>query len=509
METVLRLVLVAVLLLVGCSSPPPPSITPPTWTKQPAPTLPRERLHSVHGAVGWSGGFVVAGNYVKLSGTPGQPNETPAVLHMSADGRTWRQVTPPDIGAFAWGQAAAAHGDRAYVVGHNGAQPVLLTSEGGVWTKIDLPGGVFTDNPVSITAGPRGVVVVGFYRKGNQSAKGLRIWHSADGKQFGEPVELTKAALYSSYLPEVITTGRGFLIHGAVPYKGRPQRRDELLFESADGRDWQPVGGELPDPPEGRHHGRITAAEHNNGMTVLFGSLDNADNPEDSDAGLTGWYRRDGESSWTKLADIDPGRLPDAGVVPKPQRRVDQVVKWQTGFLAIGSAQADAAVWTSADGLTWTKMPVRDNGFEKVSLAGFLSDGGLDVLLGQSDGAATAELWHTGSPSARPATNHPVPKGGTWQGILGTSAALDDTGGGEIKYSDFKVTDAKQFVVRFRHVGITAGGTRTVEVTSSDDPAVPAGGTLSAKVEANGVTVLFPDGTQREFCGTGRYDECS
>ncbi|ANZ41899.1 hypothetical protein BBK82_44165 [Lentzea guizhouensis] len=509
----LRLVLAAMLLLAACSSPPPPpEFTPPTWTRQTVPTLPHARLDSIHGAVGWNGGFVIAGSYTEPAppNDEGRVNNTPAVLHMSADGQTWREVIPPDIGDLAWGDAAAARGDHAYVLGHTGVRPVLLTSEGGVWTKLELPGGVFTDKPTSIGAGPRGVVVVGFanYRMGDK-VKGLRLWFSPDGREFGDPVVLTTQQVYTGYLPRVLATDTGFLVYGAMPSSGRPERRAELLFESADGRDWRAAGDELPDPPDGQHHDRLTAAQHNNGTTVLFGSLNNPDNPEDSDTGLTGWYRRAGESSWTQLADIDPGKLPDAGVVPKPQRRVDHVVKWQSGFLALGATRADAAVWTSPDGLTWTKMPVRDNGFEGTGPVDHLSDGGLGLLVNLPEGDGPARVWRSGSPTARPATNHPVPKGGAWQGILGTSITIDDTGGGEIRYSDFKVANPQQFLIKFRHVGITAGGTRTADVTESTDPAVPAGGTLSAKVEANGPTVLFPDGTQREFCGADRYSECS
>ncbi|WP_157528556.1 hypothetical protein [Nocardia sp. NRRL S-836] len=510
----LRLVLAAVLLLAGCSSAPPaPSFTPPTWTQQTAPTLTRERLQTVHGAVGFSGGFVLAGDYLvpaEPGNVEGRTNDVHPVLHMSVDGQTWREVTPPEIGELAWGDAAAAYGDNAYVLGGNGAQPVLLTSEGGVWTRLALPGGLFTDKPSAVAAGPRGVVVVAFAEnKVSDRVKGLRLWFSPDGKKFGDPVELTNRQLYTGYQPRVLATERGFLVYGAMPATGRPQRRAEMLFESADGRDWKAVGDRLPDPPQGQHYSALTAAQHNNGVTVLFGTLGNADNPDDSKAGLTGWYRRDGETAWTQLADLDPGKLPDAGVAPRPQRRVTDVARWQTGFLAVGSTPGAGAVWTSPDGLAWTKMPVRDNGFEGAGVLDHLGDGGLGLLLDLPEVKGPARFWRTGSPSARPATNHPVPKGGAWQGISGTSIALDDTGGGEIRYSDFKVRDAKQFAVKFRHVGITAGGTRTMEVTSSTDPAVPVGGTLSAKVQDHGATVLFPDGTQREFCGADRYAECS
>lgn len=506
----MRLILVALLLLTACSSPPAPApVEPLAWTTEAAPTLPRERLETVYGATGWSGGFVLAGWYGKPAAPneEGRTNDLVQVLHMSADGRTWREVTPPDIGGFAFGDALAAYGDRAYALGANGASPTLLTSEGGVWTKLKLPGGLFTDVPTSVSAGPRGVVVAAFTDKRADRAGGLRIWHSADGVHFGEPVVLTKKSLSNSYLPRVVETERGFLVYGAMPSSGLPKRQGELLFESENGRDWQAVGDKLPDLAGGQSYGPLTAAQHNNGVTVLFGSV-TSDNADDQEAGLTGWYRRDGDSSWTKLADIDPGRLPDAGVVPKVQRKVRDVAKRQTGFIAIGTASADAAVWTSPDGLTWTKMPVRDNGFEGAGALQHLSDGSLTLLLG-STLTGPAQFWRSGTPGPRPDTNQPVAKGGAWQGILGMRMSLDDKGDGELGYSDFKVTDRKEFVVKFRHVGMTAGGTRTLEITSSNDPVVPVGGRLSAKVETNGPTVLFPDGTQREFCGDDRYAECS
>jgi len=113
------------------------------------------------------------------------------------------------------------------------------------------------------------------------------------------------------------------------------------------------------------------------------------------------WYRRGG--TW-RSAPIDPGRLPDAGVVPAGQRLVNAVRNWGTGFIAIGDTSGDdgmepvGMVWYSADGSSWTRMPVHDNGFDtsfhlldiaisrkKAVLVGNPSNGSKNLLIWQAD----------------------------------------------------------------------------------------------------------------------------
>lgn len=103
---------------------------------------------------------------------------------------------------------------------------------------------------------------------------------------------------------------------------------------------------------------------------------------------------------------MDPGRLPDAGVVPASERRINVVRNWGTGFIAIGNTfggegrEKAGLVWYSADGAAWTRMPVRDNGFDGTLL---LMDVAVSkdkaVLVGYpSDYSQKLLLWYAEAP---------------------------------------------------------------------------------------------------------------
>jgi hypothetical protein len=405
-EAVVRLIVVVVLVLAACSAPQPPQtppLTPPTWTRQFVPTLPYERLESVAGAAGWDGGFLLAGRRSKPAApnNRGRVNDIVSAAYQSEDGETWREVeVPGQTGGRSCVGPVAGFGDRGYCTTDD-PQGVLTFERDGVSLQ-QLPGGRSSDSVVSIAAGPRGVVVVAFLRPSGNRAAGLRIWHSADGKTFDAPVTWSDKPLGTVHVPHAVATDRGFLLANANGAGVTVDQRDVQLFESEDGRTWKPIGDQLPPPPTGHFRPAVTAAQHNNGVTVAFGTHHKSGDPAGENAGLTGWYRRDGETTWTELTDIDPGRLPDAGVVPRHQRRVYEVHRWQTGFLALGTADRSTALWTSADGVGWRRTPVRDNGFETSGRLRYLSGGGRSLMLradsagGMTELKGPTEMWRAG-----------------------------------------------------------------------------------------------------------------
>ncbi|MGW6446281.1 hypothetical protein [Lentzea sp. NPDC055074] len=520
-EAVVRLICcLAILLLAACTSPVPtppapsgtaqssaaPAFGAPTWTRHTAESLPYERLEQVDGGAGWKAGFVVVGSYTRPAApnSRGVQNDIFPALHTSADGENWREVTAlAGVRQFAWGGAAAGHGDHGYVLGNGNQGPTVLTSDGGVWSRMPLPDARVSEEGTSISAGPRGVVVVAFGKR--SQVDGLRVWHSSDGVTFGKPVLVPVPGLYTSERPVVVATDRGFLIHR---FSGTGNPNSVLLFESADGRTWTDVSAQIRTPPNLRFSA-LYAAQHNGAVTVVFGRLfSTVENQAVDGEGLAAYYRRDGDMTWTE-ASVEPGRMPDAGVVPRVERDVYQVVPWQQGFMALGATGA-LAVWTSEDGAKWKKTPVRENGFDQVQRMRYLTDGGLGLMLtaGHHNRSGPTWFWRTGEASPRSTENQPAPQGGSWSQHAG-SFNLDDNGDGELRYQVAGVDGIAAYrSVKVKHIRATAHGTRTMEITASDDPEAPKGAQISAKVIAPGAVLQFPGGRQTEFCDSTHYGEC-
>jgi hypothetical protein len=112
-----------------------------------------------------------------------------------------------------------------------------------------------------------------------------------------------------------------------------------------------------------------------------------------------------------RVGTIDVGRLPDAGVVPRTKLTVRSVLPWRDGFLAVGTASQGGAgiVWTSPDGSTWTRMPVRANGFDQVGyLFAAVSTGRGAFVLGLDRDLTGQNLTAWPASRIRSAPHHPV-----------------------------------------------------------------------------------------------------
>ncbi|MFF1608784.1 hypothetical protein ACFVYA_13475 [Amycolatopsis sp. NPDC058278] len=261
------------------------------------------------------------------------------------------------------------------------------TEDGARWEAIPLELGdlkvkLWLDLDVTITAGPRGVLVVGNYNNG------VYVWHSADGRSFGAMVRVPKPANELPFRAEASATPNGFLL-------GMNDNSGTMLLSSEDGVHWQNISAGLP---------KINGIDHVSGNAstlVLFTYYPQPDQPHGKPRA---WHRRDG--TW-QPATIDPGRLPDAGVVPADELRVNAVHNWGTGYIAVGNTfggdgrETAGLVWYSADGSAWTRMPVRDNGFDTASE---LNDVAVSqekaVLVGYpSDSSAKLLTWQAKAPS--------------------------------------------------------------------------------------------------------------
>ncbi|MCE6999059.1 hypothetical protein LZG04_30280 [Saccharothrix sp. S26] len=351
-----------VLLLAACTTPAAvptdaPRPEPPRWSKLTS-DLPAD--FDVIDLAGWDQGLVVTGN-------PVDPQ-----VRFSADGQRWTEARLNGITGFAYGGATAGHGAAGYVLGTSERAAAVWRSEDGAnWQRIELPDAAL-DQYRSIAAGPRGVVVVGLgegrRREGGVTVySDLQLWFAEDGRSFVPKVRVP-ADVSTGATPRVTAVADGFLLDVDGSIAGRT-----LLYFSPDGLDWQPIGDGMPATIE-------KVVGRSGPVTAMLARTARGD-----EASSEAW-RRDEDGQWRE-GTLDPGKLPDAGVSPNGHQVFTGIRQWGSGFLGFGySAGTEGTVgvvWTSADGLAWDRMPVRDNGFDAVrSIYGFATVGDQAFLLG-------------------------------------------------------------------------------------------------------------------------------
>ncbi|MGR6919264.1 hypothetical protein ACU635_33885 [[Actinomadura] parvosata] len=95
-----------------------------------------------------------------------------------------------------------------------------------------------------------------------------------------------------------------------------------------------------------------------------------------------------------------------SAIDPADELRVNKVGNWGTGFIALGNTlggdgrETAGLVWYSADGSAWTRMPVRDNGFDTAAqLMDVAVSRGKAVLVGYPVGNSKKPLmWKADVP---------------------------------------------------------------------------------------------------------------
>jgi hypothetical protein len=383
------LAIVSLVLLVSCTTttaPPASSPELPRWSARDSAELPAKLASRyVRAAIGWNGGLLVGAEYPE-----------PA-LFASPDGSQWTEQAPEGFDKYLRGQPFAAYGPTAFVLGSGlGEVVVWRTEDGTTWERAALPDSDREDPFMAIAAGPHGVLVVGSdwfdYNAGLEAEHtpddffGFEFWHSADGRSFRYAGTLSLARDVGGVFPRVVATEDGFLLHNFD--SGTVFDDDTPVFRSTDGAAWESTGDGLPT-------GSRLAAGRAGDLIFVLG--------QDVNGRLFARHRRDGDSTWSSGV-IDLGRMPDAGVVPRDQQRPILVHPWGSGFMAVGGttgATNVGVVWTSPDGVTWTRMPVRDNGFDQVvKLMAVASSRGVTYLFGVTDHppAQRVRLWQAAHP---------------------------------------------------------------------------------------------------------------
>ncbi|WP_189226569.1 hypothetical protein [Saccharothrix coeruleofusca] len=372
----LRGLALAALLLAACTAAPEPAPRPPRWTKV-ATDLPEDV--TVTHVAGWDGGLVAAAGF-------DQP-----VAFASDNGERWWPAAPDGLTQVI---GVAGHGGNGYLLGlRAGGAAVWRTDDGRRWESTPLEGAFPEDTALAVAAGPRGVVVAGYgpWDATSSSRQDVRTWHSRDGREFDRTSVLELGELDGLMPPQLTATSDGFLLQDVWGLD------TPFLHGSRNGLDWHDLSQGLP-------KGALVVAAGAGGTTV---ALTREGDPALA-VELGAWYRRAGEN-W-RSGSIDLGELPDVGALPRSQQEARDVRPWGDGFIAVGSAMdayaGTGAVWISADGVTWRKEPVRDNGFDTASeFTAIAATAGSVFLFGtrRSDDAGVV-LWRAPAPPVTPTT---------------------------------------------------------------------------------------------------------
>jgi hypothetical protein len=368
-------------------------------------------------------------------------------LRESPDGGSWRRTSPPgldlngpiadlagsEIGVFLLGTMANKSSPTVwkYADGNWGNPVQIDTTPGNVFDGADKPTGTAVTGAQdwTVAAGAAGVLVA------SKGPNGLTLWLSSDGTSFsGRQLELKGPDVSSDAPIHASATSNGFIVTIG----------DHVVTIAADGtpRETTVVGL----PPETVING---VAVHGDRM-VAFGlsrtKLRPGDPGYDPDVEVIEGNDRYTNGSWCapvptdsltlRPAEVDPGQLPDAGVVARGSHFPITVSEYVDGFLLAGSAAGVGGVWHSSDGCAWTKQPVNANGFDRVSsLVGIASKNEAVLLLGNREGRAgtiDSRLWFSGpgTPPTRTATSPPPPPmppagnngQGAWTGTVRNSS---------------------------------------------------------------------------------------
>jgi len=239
---------------------------------------------------------------------------------------------------------------------------------------------------LGVTAGGPGLVAIGTDSSGGD--KDVAVWTSSDGLVwFRVPHEETIfGGTYDQVMSAVTVGGPGLV---AVGYEWSGEDWNAAVWTSADGLTWSRMPGD--ESVFGGPGDQLMAGVTAGGPGLVAAGTDASGGDEDV-------------AVWTSADGLTWERVPhDETIFGGPGRQsLWAVTVGGPGLVAIGYASSggdvDAAVWTSADGLTWSRMPGDESVFggpgDQLMLGVTVGGPGL-VAVGTdgSSGAGYVAVW--------------------------------------------------------------------------------------------------------------------
>jgi hypothetical protein len=307
-----------------------------------------------------------------------------AVVLTSPDGLTWTRV-PHDVvtfggnggqqmfGVTVGGPGLVAVGRDGPVADGEGDAAVWTSLDGFTWSRVphdeDVFGGEGEQRMVSVAAGGLGLVAVGFDRPAEQGEGNAAVWTSPDGFVWSRvPHDESVFGGESRQMMLSVTTGGPGLV--AVGSDGHPYDEDDApddesaqdaaVWTSLDGFTWSRVPHDESAFGGSGEQRMVSVAAGGPGL-VAVGSV--------TGEHQTGPYEKTDAAVWTSPDGFTWSRVPhDAAVFATSGDLGDMheqmlgVIAGGPGLVAVGTdagdqCGSDSAVWTSPDGFTWSRVP--------------------------------------------------------------------------------------------------------------------------------------------------------
>ena len=291
---------------------------PPDWLR---PDIPRRFTDEDLAALP----IVTAGaTLVCLASPPGVDLET----------LVWSRVVSDDVlETFTDARAVTAGGPGFVAVGQAGDDAAVWTSpDGRSWTRVPHQAALADGDMHGIVAGGPGLVAVGQDWSGPTHV--AAVWTSSDGATWfrvsHDDALFGSSGDEQSTMRAVTAGGPGLVAVGSLVPTGRSDARAAVVWTSVDGLNWTRVPHD--ESVLGDLSGMNGVGVGGPGLVAVGGS--------------TVWTSPDG-LAWSRTYEIDSGYM-------------SAITPGGPGLVAVGTDGDAAAVWTSRGGTSWTRVPHDD-----------------------------------------------------------------------------------------------------------------------------------------------------
>ncbi len=257
----------------------------------------------------------------------------------------WFRV-PHDEAIFGGGDAmmfgVESSSSGFVAVGYDGtldAAAVWWSTDGTTWQRSPYDTSFAKAEMDDVAEGPQGTIAVGHADNGYDLDSA--VWIGAGNTWSGVPEDpAVFGGSGDQYMKAIAAGGPGWVAVGSAEYG------DAAVWTSVDGMNWMRVPHD--EAVFGGAQSQVMAGVTAGGPGVVAVG---------SDRGL------DAAAVWTSVDGVNWARVPhDEAVFGGPAlQSMEAVTAGGPGLVAVGSdssgADSDAAVWTSVNGLTWTRVP--------------------------------------------------------------------------------------------------------------------------------------------------------